>query len=516
MVKIVGIDLGTSTSAVAVMDQGRARILYQDERDRILPTVVSITERGEIVVGSTAKNLLESAPLYTYTGLKRLLGRRFDDPHVKEWSELVAYEMVPGPAGEAYVRGPDRAYSPVELLAHVFMRLKDTAQSALSAEVSRAVVGAPAHFDQVQRKALCDAARLGGIEPVRLLAEPTAAAVAYGVDQATNRVIAVYDFGGGTFDVTILQITGRRFRVAAAAGDPFLGGEDFDQRVVEWLVECFKAKHGIDLRDDPSAKNRLRLAAERAKHELSSVGSWAIREVYIAKALQGGHLLDLEETLDRETLEELVGDLVERTREPCRQAMARAKVGVHDIKELIRVGGMTRMPMVARVAEEMFARKLTQKFDPMMVVALGCAMQGAALAGEMRSVDLKEVVVRSIGVEVGNGAIVPIIRAGKSIPAREHVDFTMADPGKPAAAIRIYEGDLKSAADNRLLGTMVMNDQARHDMPLIRVTMDLNESGMLTTTVLDRNTNERIEHSFHADTGMNAAEQEALRDLGSE
>lgn len=519
MSRIIGLDLGTSTSAVAAMDRGQVRLLGHEERSRIIPSIVGFGGKGEIVVGHSARAQLETAPEHTYTGLKRLLGRQADDPHVVEWGDHVAYEVVPGPQGEAFVRGPDRAYSPVELLSHLVRERKEAAEAALSEEVTRVIVGAPAHFDMVQKEALRAAVRMGGLEPVRLLSEPTAAAVAYGVDRAQNRTIAIYDFGGGTFDVTILKISGQKFRALATAGDAFLGGEDFDQRIVEWLVSRFKDQHSIDLRDDTSAWNRVRLAAEKAKHELSSVHSWTVFAKYIADARNRSLLLDLNETLDREVFNELVADLVDRTKQPCREALRKAKVDVRDVDEVVLVGGMTRMPLVQETVQEIFERVPSRRIDPMAAVALGCAMQGAALAGEMKSIALSETLSTSLGVEVGNGSAVPILRAGRQIPARETVRFGLAEGPegqREAAALRIYQGDLKVASENRQLGVMVLNDLGKHKEPLIAVTFDLDDDGILTVTAEDTLSKDKITHRLHAESGMSEDEIEGLKDLDFE
>lgn len=518
--RVVGIDLGTSTSSIAAVDRGQARVLGYDDRTRIIPSVVGFNG-GKIVVGWSANAQLETAPEFTYTGLKRLLGRRHDEPSVVEWAERVAYDVVPGPAGEAFVRGPDRAYSPVELVAHIFRDRKEAAEAILGEEVTRAVIGAPAHFDMVQREALRQAALQGGVQPVRLLSEPVAAAVAYGVDRAQNRTIAIYDFGGGTFDVTILKITGQRFRVLATAGDALLGGEDFDHRIVEWIVDRFKQKHDRDLRDDPVAWNRVRMLAKSAKEELSALHSWPIKARNIAEKNNRAMLLHLEDTLDREVLDELVADLVDRTKQPCREALKKAKLDVRDIDEVVLVGGMTRMPLVQEAVQAIFERAGSKRINPVDAVSLGCALQGAALAGEMKSMALSEVLPRSIGLEVGNGSLLPMLKANRAVPARETVRFGLAQQGADAAAIRVYQGDLKVASENRLISTLVLNDLAKHvapKSPLIDVTLDLDDDGFLTVSAVDVNTKEKITHRVHAESGMSPEETERLRaiDAGME
>lgn len=506
--RIIGIDLGTSTSSVAALDHGQARVLVLDERERIVPSVVGIGSKGEILVGAVARDQLETNPEYTFTGLKRLLGRSFDDPQIQEWSRIVGYEIAAGPKGEAYVRGPDRLYSPTELLAEVFKRLRDIAQQSLSEEITKCVVGVPAHFDVDQKEAVRTAARLGGLEPVRLLPEPTAAAVAYGVDRASNRTIAIYDLGGGTFDVTILRISGQKFRTMASSGDPFLGGEDFDQRIVEWVIERFKSKHSIDLRDDPGALNRVRILAERAKEGLSAEESHRIKGKYIAHR---PHLLDLDEVLEREELEDLVSDLVERTKAPCRDALKRAGLDVRDIDEVVLVGGMTRMPIIRDTAAAIFERTPTRRIDPVAAVALGCALQGAALSGDIKTVALRENTVQPFSVQVGNGALVPIIPANKALPAREEKVFGLAERDGDAAAIRVFHG-------NRRVMTLVMNDLQNNvkSEPLVKVKLDVDDDGMLTVTARNMATKAEISHKLHAESGMSEEEVEGLKALGKD
>lgn len=503
--RIVGIDFGTSTSAVAAMDRGQARILVLDERERVVPSVISIGPKGAIQVGALARDQLESNPEFTITGVKRLLGRKADDPQIVEWSNLAGYEIAPGPKGEAYVRGPDRLYSPVELASHVFNRLREIAEQALSEEITKCVIGVPAYFDLEQKEAVRQAARLAKLEPVRLLPEPTAAAVAYGVDRTSNRIIAVYDLGGGTFDISILKIAGQRFQTLSSAGDPFLGGEDFDQRLVEDLVKRFKAKHGKDLRDDPSAKNRVRLEAEKAKESLSAQQSHRAFAKYIAHRPL---LLDLDEVIEREELESLVDDLIDRTRLPCREALRMARIDVRDIDEVVLVGGMTRMPRIQEVVQDIFERVPTRRIDPVAAVALGCALQGAALSGDIKSVALKENTVMPFSVQVGNGAMVPIIQANKSLPAREEKIFGLTDKAADAGAIRVFHG-------SRRVLTMVMNGlQPCKVEPLIKVTLDVDDDGMLTVTARNMATKAEISHRLHAESGMSEAEIAGLKALG--
>lgn len=508
MARIIGVDFGTSTSSVAAMDHGQARVLALDERERFIPSVVGISHRGEVLVGAVARDQLETNPDYTFTGLKRLIGRKADDVQIQEWAKLVAYEIVPGPKGEAFVRGPDKVYDPVDLISHIFAKLKIIAQESLGEAVDRCVVGCPAHFDVEQKEALRRAAKLGGLEVVRLLPEPTAAAVAYGVERAANRTIAIYDMGGGTFDVTILKITGQKFRPLATAGDPFLGGDDFDQRLVDWLIGRFREKHGVDLRDDPGAKNRVRLEAERTKESLSAEISHRAYAKYIAHRPL---LLDLDETIERAEYEELVADLVDRTKLPCREALRRAKIDVRDIDEVVLVGGMTRMPLIRDRVAEIFERTPSRRIDPVAAVALGCALQGAALAGEIKSVSLSETTVLPFSVQVGSGAMVNMIRANQSLPAREQRVFGLSERDAAAAAVRVFHG-------NRRVMTLVLNDmqEAVKNEPLVRVQFDVDDEGMLSVTARNVATKSEVSHRLHAETGMSADEMSGLRSLGEE
>ncbi len=503
--RIVGIDLGTSTSAVAGIDQGFARLLVLDERERVVPTVIGFAPNGAVLVGNEARDQLEVNPDYTYTGLKRLIGRQFEDPQIQKWAELVAYEIVPGPSGEAYVRGPDRNYDPVELLGHVFAKLRKIATDATGEGVTRCVVGAPAHFDLAQRDALKRAAREGGLEVVRLIPEPTAAAIAYGVDRGTDQTIAIYDLGGGTFDVSILQVTGTKFRTLATAGDAFLGGDDFDQRIVEWAVGRFRDKHGIDLRDEAGAHNRVRLTAERAKEALSAQTEFRMLAEYI---VHRPALLSLDEVLTRDEYEDLVADLLDRTRAPCRDALRLAKRDVRDINEVVRVGGMTRTPAVMSLIEEIFERKPSQKIDPVAAVALGAALQGAALMGVIKSVNLIENTSMPFSVQVGNNALIPLIRANVPIPAREERTFGIADKGADKVAVRVFHG-------NRKLMTLVVNDVQENvgAEPLVKVRLDIDDAGILTCVAKNPATKSEVTASLHADTGLSKSDIDGLQDV---
>lgn len=523
---VVGIDLGTSTSVVALVNRGSRQVLTRDERDRLLPTVVAIDARGRFSVGSNARDSMEANPEFTFFGLKRIIGRKFADPVVQDWAGVVPYGIVEGPDGWAYLQGPQELHSPIELLGKVFRELRDIASGALNERIEDAVIGVPAYFDQVQKQAMRQAAEAGGFNARRLLPEPTAAAVAYGVDRSVNRVIAVYDFGGGTFDVSILQIRGQAFHALATSGDPLLGGDDIDRRIVDFAAEEVKREYGVDLRDDYMARARLRMLSENAKLELTSVEGTRIQAKHMAdKTDERGHTqhVHINVELTRDKLEELVVDLIDRTRAPCHEAMQRAKKDMRDIQDVVLVGGMTRMPIVGATVADIFGQTPRSDVDPLTAVAYGCAAQGAVMAGTFKSLALQERSTKSIGVEVGNGSLVPIIRAGSTIPNRVTMRFGMADKNVDGAAIRVFEGDLKVASDNREVARLVLNDlQAsrakRGDLlaePTIDLTFDINEEGICEFTAVNAHAKEKaVSYRVHADTGLSEEEVSELRRLG--
>lgn len=511
MAKVLGLDLGTSTSAVAVLERGAPRILEDDPRFRIMASCVSFMPDGQVTVGDKARNQAPTNPDFTFVSLKRLLGRRFDDPHVAELAERVGYEIVAGDDGAACVRGPDRIYSPEELLGHIVRELKKRAALTLGQQVTHAVVGVPANFDVLQKEAVRRAVRAGGLEPLGLLSEPTAAAIAYGRELGAGKTIAVYDLGGGTFDVSILKISGQRFRVLATAGDAWLGGEDFDQRLVDALAERFRAKHGLDLRGDAMSLQRLRLAAEEIKLELSGADEHRLTDAWVAKDPDTGAKIDMDETFTREQYEELVGDLIERTRQPCLDAMKAARIDQRQIDQVVMVGGMTRTPAVIALAAEVFGRTPKRTINPIEAVALGCAVQAAARAGELKSIHLDEVTNASFGVEAGGGAFAPIIKRGSAIPTAKTVRTGNFDADATQVVARIYQGDLKHAADNRLVCRLALEiepqpkGQADLDLKL-----DLDEDGVLTVKLIDARTKRYVERRVHADTGLDG---DALADI---
>jgi len=527
MPKIVGIDLGTSTSMVAAHDRGHSRLLAQDERERIFPTVVALDPRGggRVSVGSIARDQIDTNPEFTFTGLKRLLGRKYEDPAVQEWSGYVGYSIVEGPDGWAYVRGPDRPYSPIELLGHVFRRLGEIASTSLGERVTDCVVGVPAHFDMVQREAMRQAALAGGLTAQRLLPEPTAAAVAYGVDRSENRTIATYDFGGGTFDVSVLSIRGKRFHPLASFGDPYLGGEDFDRRIVDYVADEFAAKHGVDLRDSPLSRARLRLVCEQAKYDLSASEGARIQAHSIGEAPPPNRFaLHVDTTLSRETFEEMVIDLVDRTRAPCREAMRAAKVDPQDISDVVLIGGMTRMPLVIETVAEIFGRRPKNDIDPMVAVAYGCATQGAVLSGAVKSISLQERVPASIGIRIGNGTMHTMLRQGRTLPARESAVFGLAEKDADRAVVDVHQGELKVASDNRLVAKIVHNELQRsrpergstRAQAALSVIFNMNEDGILTVITENVHSKERLEHRVHADTGMTPEAIDEMRRIGEE
>jgi molecular chaperone DnaK len=519
MPRMIGIDLGTSTSSVAVCERGQPpRMLALDERDRIMPSVVTFDPGGQVVVGRKARPQRATNPEYTYTELKRLLGRQEDDKIVAEIRERVSYDIARGPNGEAWVRGPDRAYAPEELLGYVVRELKRVASTVLGETVTHAVIGVPANFDQVQRAAVRRAARFGGIEPIgdniALLSESNAAAIAYGMERGPGKTIAVYDLGGGTFDSTILKVAGMsKLRVLASAGDAYLGGEDFDNRIVNWLAEQFRLAHGLDLRQDVFGLQRLQLKAEAAKIELSGADEFRIIDRFIAKDPMTGAQVDLDYTLSRDVFEELVQDLVDRTRQPCLDAMAAAKIDPRRIDDVVMVGGMTRVPVVQQAIEEIFGRKPLQRINPIEAVALGCAIQAAARAGELASIALTEVTTSSFGLEASGGAFVPFLKRGSQIPNAKTLKTAAADETGTEVALRIFQGDLNVAREGRHLGTLIVPVSAGGD---VAVTFDIDQDGMLTVEATDLATGAVATKAMHADLGLDREALENLRRMSED
>lgn len=513
MAKAVGLDLGTTTSSVAFFDGRSARILTTDERDRALRTVAAYDTSGQIRVGRFAHNTSATNAAYTYRSLKRLLGRQYNDPLVQEIAEHVSYDLSVGPNGEAWVRTPDGQASPEELLSHVVRKLKQTAETALGEKVSFAVVGVPANFDEVQREAVRKACGMAGLEARKLIREPTAAAIAYGMERGLGKTIAVYDLGGGTFDCTILKVTERRYRPLGTAGDTFLGGDDFDAALADHIAERFRSKHQFDPRSEPLALERLLVNAELAKMELSAQPLYRIDDKRFGMDKETHAFVDLDETITRAEFEDLVDHLIDRTREPCERAMKMANVTPAQINDVVLVGGMTRMPRVREVVEEIFGRAPSaDKINPIEAVTMGCAFVAAAIAGETRALALDDITNAAFGIEASGGSFVPIIKAGTRIPYSRTVRTGAAADGATWVKASIYQGDARAARDNRHLGNVVhraITPKKRGNAD-IDLTMDLDEDGMLTVTLTDVETGEAVSSRIHAETGIDPA---ALADV---
>lgn len=520
MAKAIGIDLGTSTSSVAYFDGRQARLLELDEGWRLMPTLAQHDPyTGKVATGLFAHRTTVSNPEFTYSGLKRLLGRQFNDPLVQDMSERISYSLSYGPNGEAWVKTPEGQESPEALLAHVLRQLKMHAQAGMGEQVSFAVVGVPASFDYPQKMAVRRACAMAGLDVRKLVHEPTAAAVAYGMERGLGKTIAVYDFGGGTFDATILKVNGRRYKVLGTAGDPFLGGEDFDVRLVDHVADRFARRYGIDPRADTHMLLRLRLAVEKAKVELSGVDEYRIHETKIAKELTTHSLIDLDETVTRAELEEIVEDLIDRTRRPCLDALQMAKVDVRDVDDVVLVGGMTRMPRVQEAVRELFGRTPAHsRINPVEAVTIGCAVLAAAIAGETKTVLLEDIVATNFGVEASGGSFVPIIRRGTRLPFSVTRNTAPIDPTLTRVAARISQGDAGNAAENARIGTIVL-DGLPEDPDAdkeIAVTFALDEDAVLSVTLAHAASGRSETRRYDANSGLDAEAMEQLRGLGED
>ncbi|NBW07944.1 MAG: molecular chaperone DnaK [Caulobacteraceae bacterium] len=514
MAKAIGLDLGTTTSSASYFDGRSARILAADERDRALRTVVTFDSSGQIRVGRFAHNTSATHAEFSFRSLKRLLGRQYNDPLVQEIAEHVSYDLSMGPNGEAWVRTPTGQASPEELLSHVVRKLKQTAETALGEKVSFAVVGVPANFNEIQKEAVRKACGMAGLEVRKLLREPTAAAIAYGIERGLGKTIAVYDLGGGTFDCTILKVTERRYRAIGTAGDTFLGGDDFDAALADHIAERFRAKHDFDPRSQALALDRLLVNAEIAKVALSGEAQYRVFDPRFGIDPKSHAFADLDETVTRPEFEDLVEHLIDRTRPPCEAAMRMAKVTARQIDDVVLVGGMTKMPRVREVVEEIFGRTPTgEKINPLEAVTMGCAVMAAAIAGETKAIALDDITGQSFGVEASGGAFVPVIKAGTRVPYSRTVRTGPAADGATWARVRVYQGDARVARDNPLLGEIVHKEitPKRKGEADIDLTFDLDEDAILTVTMLDVESGVAVSNRIHAETGLSA---EAIDDLG--
>jgi molecular chaperone DnaK len=450
MSKVIGIDLGTTNSCVAVMEGKDVRVIDNSEGARTTPSMVAITQGGERLVGQAAKRQAVTNPADTLYAVKRLIGRRYDDPLVAKDKGLVPYNIVRGDNGDAWVEARGEKYAPSQVAAFVLTKMKETAEAYLGETVTQAVITVPAYFNDAQRQATKDAGRIAGLDVLRIINEPTAAALAYGLDKKSAGTIVVYDLGGGTFDVSVLEIGDGVFEVKSTNGDTFLGGEDFDVRVIDYLAEEFRKENGIDLRKDKLALQRLKEAAEKAKIELSSAKETEINLPFITADASGPKHLVLK--LSRAKLENLVDDLIERTLAPCRAALKDAGVTAGEVDEVILVGGMTRMPKVIEVVKQFFGKEPARNVNPDEVVAIGAAVQGAVLRGDVKDVLLLDVTPLSLGIETLGGVFTRLIDRNTTIPTKKSQVFSTADDNQTAVTIKVYQGEREMAADNKMLG----------------------------------------------------------------
>ncbi len=506
MAKVIGIDLGTTNSCVAVMEGGKPKVIENSEGARTTPSVVAFTKDGERLIGQPAKRQAVTNPDNTIFAVKRLIGRRFDDPITKKDTELVPYEIVKGSNGDAWVKAGGKEYSPSQISAFILQKMKETAEAYLGETVTQAVITVPAYFNDAQRQATKDAGQIAGLEVLRIINEPTAAALAYGLEKQDGKTIGVYDLGGGTFDVSILEIGDGVFEVKSTNGDTFLGGEDFDAKIVEYLADRFKQKEGIDLRTDRLALQRLKEAAEKAKIELSSASSTEINQPFITARMEGGSTtpLHLVETITRADLEKLVGDLISRTLEPCKKALKDAGIEAKDVADVVLVGGMTRMPRVREVVKDFFGKDPHTGVNPDEVVAMGAAIQAGVLQGDVKDVLLLDVTPLSLGIETLGGVFTRMIDRNTTIPTKRSQVFSTADDNQSAVTIRVFQGEREMAADNKVLGQfdLVGIPPAPRGVPQIEVTFDIDANGIVNVSAKDKGTGKEQQIRIQASGGL--------------
>ena len=510
MSKVIGIDLGTTNSCVAVMEGKNAKVIENSEGARTTPSIVGFLNNDEKTVGAPAKRQAVTNPKNTIFGIKRLIGRRYDDPTTKKDQELVPYDIVKASNGDAWVKVKDKDYSPSQISAFTLQKMKETAESYLGEKVTQAVITVPAYFNDSQRQATKDAGKIAGLEVLRIVNEPTAAALAYGLEKKEGQTIAVYDLGGGTFDVSILEIGGGVFEVKSTNGDTFLGGEDFDMAILEFLTESFKKDNGVDLSKDPLALQRLKEAAEKAKIELSSTSETEINLPYITADASGPKHLNIK--LSRSKLEQLVDDLITRTIAPCENALKDAGLKASEIDEVILVGGMTRMPKVVETVKKFFGKDPSKGVNPDEVVAIGAAIQAGVLQGDVKDVLLLDVTPLSLGIETAGGVFTRLIDRNTTIPTNKSQVFSTAADNQTAVTIKVYQGERDIAVHNKLLGEFNLEGiaPAPRGMPQIEVIFDIDANGVVNVSAKDKATGKEQNVTIQSSGGLSEADIEKM------